>query len=283
MKKYVRIVLCMLGIIFIWIISKVLLYAMFTIPSDSMSPVLQSGDIVLVCKPILGARIFNVHKALNMEQTEIYRTFGLRNVEHNDILVFNNPYPNDAAKMEMHILKYYVKRCIGLPGDTLSILMGKYKVNGIQIDLGNIKSQERVARINDNCFREGSYKCFPYSPYYDWNIKFFGPLYIPSKNSEILINKDNYILYKNLIEWERRTTVKVVDSKVLLNDSIIQKYKFMKDYCFVAGDNVENSEDSRFWGLLPVDYIVGKVGIILFSKNKFTNEIRWNRFLKKIE
>ena len=67
-------------------------------------------------------------KSINLEQTEIYRLPGLRKIKRNDVVVFNFPYPNDWNHIEMHIMKYYIKSCIGLPGDTASIRKGVFNV-----------------------------------------------------------------------------------------------------------------------------------------------------------
>ena len=112
----------------LWILAQVFVFASFRIPSDSMSPELKEGDFVLVWKPLVGARLFNLHKSLNLEQTEIYRIPGFRKIRRNDVVVFNFPHPNDWSHIEMHILKYYIKRCIGLPGDTLSIHGGFFLI-----------------------------------------------------------------------------------------------------------------------------------------------------------
>ena len=87
-------------------------------------------------KPTLGARLFNLNATLRLEQTEIHRVPGLRGVRRGDVLVFNFPHPNGWDKIEMHILKYYIKRCIGLPGDTLSIRNGVFRVSGADTPLG---------------------------------------------------------------------------------------------------------------------------------------------------
>ena len=121
----------------LYVLALVFLYATFRIPSRSMYPVLEEGDRVLVWKPILGARLFDVGKSLDGEQTKIYRLPGLRKVKRNDVLVFNFPHPDSWSRIEMHILKYYIKRCIALPGDTLSIRDGMFRVSGVDGPLGN--------------------------------------------------------------------------------------------------------------------------------------------------
>lgn len=135
--NWVFIVVCMF---LLWIMAQAFVFVSFRIPSDSMSPMLRKGDFVLVWKPVVGARLFNLNKSLNLEQTEIYRLPGFRKIKRNDVIVFNFPHPNDWSHIEMYIMKYYIKRCIGLPGDTVSIRKGIFKVKGVDIPLGNVAS-----------------------------------------------------------------------------------------------------------------------------------------------
>lgn len=79
----------------------------------------------------------------------------------------------------MHILKYYVKRCVGLPGDTLSIENGIFKIKGYEGIVGNYISQEAISKRKNETFEKEVLRCFPYDTIFDWNIKTFGPLYIP--------------------------------------------------------------------------------------------------------
>ena len=142
-------------VVSIWIFSQVFLLASFRIPSDSMEPELVEGDFVAVWKPTLGARLFDLNATLRLEQTEIHRTPGFRKAKRGDVLVFNFPHPNGWDKIEMHILKYYIKRCIGLPGDTLSIRNGRFRINGTNEPLGNMDSQERIGRTLPGEFPDG--------------------------------------------------------------------------------------------------------------------------------
>lgn len=270
--------LCMTAAL--WFVLQVFVFASFKIPSDSMEPGLTIGDNILVWKPTLGPRLFNLFASMRNEQTEIYRIPGIKPIKHNDILVFNFPHPNSWDKIEMHILKYYIKRCVGLPGDTLSIRYGFFHVEGLQIPLGNIDSQKQISETK--AFQEGIYNSFPFDSIMDWNIKDFGPLYIPGKGDSITLNRTNFQLYKKPIEWEQQRKLEFKDSLVFLNGSSINGYRFRKNYYFMAGDNGMNSQDSRYWGLLPEEYIVGKAWIIWKSVDPYTNEFRWDRFMKVI-
>ena len=266
-----------------WLLAQVFLFSSFRIPSDSMSPALQKGDCVLVWKPIVGARLFNLHRSLQLEQTEIYRLPGLRKIRRNDVVVFNFPHPNGWDKIEMHILKYYIKRCIGLPGDTLSIRNGRFRINGTNEPLGNMDSQERIGRTLPGEFPDGVYKAFPFDSVISWNIRNFGPLYVPKAGDKVEMNRENYLLYRKLIAWEQKAEINYNDSTVFLNGEPIREYRFLKNYYFMAGDKGLNSQDSRYWGLLPEEYIVGKAAFVWKSVDPYTGQFRWDRFMKKIE
>ena len=266
-----------------YLLCQVFLLASFRIPSDSMEPGLVEGDDVWVWKPTLGARLFDVNATLRLEQTEIYRVPGLRKARRGDVLVFNFPHPNDWSKIEMHILKYYIKRCVALPGDTLSIRDGYFHINGFEGTLGNPEAQKRISRTRPEDFPDGIYRCFPYDSIIDWNIQDFGPLFIPKAGATVTMDRTAFVLYRKLIEWEQGATLAYRDSTVYLNDEPIQYYCFRKNYYFVAGDKGENSQDSRYWGMLPEEYIVGRAVRIWRSTDPYTGRFRWERFMKRIE
>ena len=269
---------CMVTVL--WFTLQVFLFSSFKIPSDSMEPELTIGDNILVLKPTIGPRVFNLFASMRNEQTEIYRIPGIKKIQRNDILVFNFPHPNSWNKIEMHILKYYIKRCVGLPSDTLSIQNGFFHVKGIETSLGNMESQNKIATTEQ--FEDGIFHSFPFDSIISWNIKDFGPLYIPRKGDSITLNQTNCRLYRKLIEWEQQGSLQYKDSTIFLNGTPINGYRFQKNYYFMAGDNGMNSQDSRYWGLLPEEYIVGKAWIIWKSVDPYTDKFRWNRFLKVI-
>ena len=279
----VNLVLTIFTFITLWFFCQVFLLASFRIPSDSMEPELVEGDFVAVWKPTLGARLFNLNATLRLEQTAIHRVPGFRRVRRGDVLVFNFPHPNGWDKIEMHILKYYIKRCIGLPGDTLSIRDGRFRINGVSEPLGNLDSQERIGQTPPEGFADGIYKAFPFDSAVGWNIRDFGPLYLPKTGDKVEMNRENYLLYRKLIAWEQKAEINYNDSTVFLNGEPIREYRFLKNYYFMAGDKGLNSQDSRYWGLLPEEYIVGKAAFIWKSVDPYTGQFRWERFMKKIE
>jgi signal peptidase I len=283
MYLLISLLFCVNGIICIYFFLQVFGFSTFRIPSNSMAPELIAGDNVLVAKPVLVARFFNVFASLCGKQTDIWRVPGFRTVNRNDVLVFNFPHPNNWSKIEMHILKYYIKRCIALPGDTLLINNGYYRVSGVNENLGNWELQQRLSGMSTSEIDPGIFSGFPYDSIINWNIKDFDPLYIPKKGDVVVMNRINGIVYRKIIEWEQHGKIRIEGNKVFLNKSLIKKYEFEENYYFMAGDRVLDSQDSRYWGLLPEEYIVGKAWIVWKSIDKYTGAFRWPRFLKEIK
>lgn len=108
-------------------------------------------------------------------------------------------------------------------------------------------------------------------------------IYLPQAGDELSINSLNYEDYRKCIEYETQERLVRKGDVIYLADSVITKYRFRHDYYFMRGDNVKDSYDSRFWGLLPDDFILGVAQFIWFSKEPDTGRIRWSRILKKIE
>ncbi|MDR1582348.1 MAG: S26 family signal peptidase, partial [Prevotellaceae bacterium] len=127
------------------------------------------------------------------------------------------------------------------------------------------------------------YNCFPFDSAYNWNVKSFGPLYVPKKGDTIGIDSKNILLYRNLIRYETHCELRIENDTVWLGGEMLQTYAFRQNYYFMAGDRVFDSQDSRYWGLLPEDLIVGKAAVIWQSKDKQTGKRRWERCLKKIQ
>jgi signal peptidase I len=251
--------LCMA--VLLWIVVQVFFFTSYRVPSDSMEPAIMPGDRIFVNKTIPGARIFDLIASLKGERVKIHRLPGIRSLRRNDVIVFNNPYPDkNTTGIAMDVMKYYVKRCIALPGDSLVICDGYYRVIGTNEPLGYLPAQSRLAATPDSLIRPGVLRpVYPNDAAFDWTIKNFGPLYVPRAGDSITLNRKNFLLYRPLIEWEQGCTVERRDSTVRLHGREIEGYRFLKSYCFAAGDNVTQSHDSRYWGLVPEEYVAGVV------------------------
>ena len=258
-------------------------FSSFRIPTDSMQSTLQPGDNILVNKSIMGARIFNIWDAAEEKEVEIYRLPGIGKVKRNDVLVFHYPYPHKNDSLSMHLLKYYVKRCIALPGDTMGIRKGHYYIKGINEPIGNIEAQKRIEKLQKENARGIVMDAYPWDKYINWTIQNFGPLHVPARGQTVVMDSTAVKLYRNLIEWEQKEKLTFQGEEVFLGDSLIQEYRFQENYYFMGGDYMENSKDSRYWGLLPEPYIVGVATRIWKSVDKSTGKIRWDRVMKKIE
>lgn len=122
---------------------------------------------------------------------------------------------------------------------------------------------------------------FPHDKNYPWTQDNFGPLWVPQKGATIALTTKNLPLYKRIIEKYEGHTLRVEGDKIFIDGEERNSYTFAMDYFFMMGDNRHNSLDSRFWGFVPEDHIVGKALFIIFSKGE--DGIRWNRIFKKIE
>lgn len=131
-------------------------------------------------------------------------------------------------------------------------------------------------------------KLFPIN--YKWTRDFYGPIKIPKKGDIVYINKENINIYYDIIHKHEKNNIKILKNKIFINNKFTNKYLIKKDYYFMLGDNRHNSIDSRYFGFVPNDHIIGKPIIIWLSVkwdqnnplNIFKWRIRWSRLLKYI-
>ena len=144
--------------------------------------------------------------------------------------------------------------------------------------LSEVKALPNVVEVSDNfetdpalCYKE----IFPFTEDSGWTRDFFGPLWIPQKGVTVKLTEENLPLYERII-----TAYENSDLQQALQAG---EYTFKQDYYFMMGDNRHNSLDSRYWGFVPEDHIVGRPALIWLSTDagrRFPNNIRWRRFLK---
>lgn len=124
---------------------------------------------------------------------------------------------------------------------------------------------------------------FPFAEQFRWTRDNYGPIWVPQKGASVELNQDNLPLYERIIRDYEGNDLDVRDGVIFINGKESDSYTFSQDYYFMMGDNRHNSLDSRYWGFVPEDHIVGKPAVIWFStdKNKsFPKNIRWRRLFK---
>ena len=230
----------------------------------------------------------------------------------------------------------YVKRCIGLPGDTLQIVDGQVYIDGqLQENPENMQQNYYVQTtgpyIPENIFRElgisnddqaliandptpiyylpltkkmydalnGNKKLissitkvpdtlveqmYPMNLYTRWTTDNYGPIWIPKKGETITLTDDNLPIYERCITAYEGNRLEVKEDGFYINGEKTDQYTFGMDYYWMMGDNRDNSADSRFWGFVPEDHVVGKPIVVWLSLDKdrgwLDGKIRWNRLFK---
>ncbi|PQA58391.1 signal peptidase I [Siphonobacter curvatus] len=151
------------------------------------------------------------------------------------------------------------------------------------------KFQEMGMRVEPRILEKGerSEVIYPNSSLFDWNQDNFGPLQVPKKGETIQLTTENIAKYRDVIEnYEYNDKVEIDGTTVKINGTAVSTYTFKQDYYFMMGDNRSNSADSRYWGFVPSDHIVGKAVFIWMSldpEGSFLNKIRWKRLFHLID
>jgi len=310
--------------------------------------------------------IFNCKSYIEKPQLKYHRLKGLRNVERMDIVVFNYPAGDTVAlkcpNPDYYTLCYergrdvvnnnkeafgdivyrpvdrrdnYVKRCLGLPGETLEIKDGIVYANGkaieqpadvqyfyyVTTDMRQIDEEtfeqlgisredrhplqgwQYVLPLTANMIKQlkatdwvksieriqpdpaEAMITYPVGTNYGWTHADYGPIWIPKKGASVSLDVKNLPLYERCIRNYEGNTLEVKNGTIYINGEAATSYTFKMDYYWMMGDNRDNSLDSRYWGFVPEDHIVGTPSIILISfdkDHKLTDGgIRWNRIFKK--
>jgi len=329
----------------------------YKIPTSSMEKSLRVGDFLFVSKINYGARlpltpisIPFVHQNIlgrkaysESLKMPYFRTKGFQKIKRRDVVVFNWPAEPDGRPADKKM--NYIKRCVAIPGDSISIRNGYVFIDGQKEDfpqngqfeyriykkgqsllpkklfqwditdynrgvgmsdlhlseksLQTIRKEFEPDSISKKIYPEGTTDSYLFptdtSVMGRWNRDFMETIYVPEKGKSLVINESNFPIYEKIIkEYEGNNNAYMSNNQLIIDGKPSQTYTFKMDYYFMMGDNRHNSLDSRFWGFVPEDHIVGKPLFIWFSlkyetyngnynppENKLRG-VRFNRIFKKV-
>lgn len=338
----------------------------YTIPTPSMENSLLVGDFLFVSKfhygtrtprtpiqmPLTHQKIWftNIPSYVDWVQLPTYRLPGISQVKREDVVVFNVPglkennweesNPANYINYPVDLKTNYIKRCVGVPGDVLTIKnrqvfangqpignppemrysyivtssseisernflkwkltpredydyygsdetgKAQYKIALTSTQAEELKKNSFITSMEMEHFDEPDNRIFCYSKYSPWNQDNFGPLTIPKEGMKMTINDSTLAIYGETIrQYDWNKDVKIENGKLLIDGKEVSEYTFKQNYYFMMGDNRHNSWDSRYWGFVPEDHIVGKAFFIWLSIDQYagiTDKIRWSRLFKMI-
>ncbi|GIM59371.1 signal peptidase I [Capnocytophaga canimorsus] len=150
-----------------------------------------------------------------------------------------------------------------------------------------LKALPNVISLTKRITPKGDYNSsiFPHTPKYAWNEDNYGPVTIPAKGQTITLTSDNLPLYERIIRVYENNKLEVKEGTIYINNTPTNQYTFTYDYYWMMGDNRHNSEDSRFWGFVPEDHILGKPVMVWMSLDRNAsglNKIRWDRLFTTV-
>lgn len=263
---------------------------------------------------------------------DVARELGRGNIDSGRAIILGNPDQYPLVIRPVDKQENYIKRCVGIAGDTLQIKQQEVYINGEKQDLppesetyytvdtkGQSMDEDSMKRTynidinnNDEVRSTGSpnqydmlltweahnrmvangfakniapdidsqQSVFPYSPYEPWSRDNYGPIWIPAKGAKLTLTAQNYPIYERVIRVYEHNDFYQRDGKFWLNGQPVTQYTFQMNYYWMMGDNRHGSQDSRYWGFVPEDHVVGEAALIWMS---WDHGVRWSRLFKKIK
>ena len=181
---------------------------------------------------------------------------------------------------------------LGISKEDMQFSYGRYVLSQTILPLtetmvGKMEQMRSVTGMQKYEAEETDLSVFPNDERYSWTGDNFGPLWIPSKGATVALTPDNLPLYRRIIEVYEGNTLTEEGGDIIINGTVADSYTFKMDYYFMMGDNRHNSADSRFWGFVPEDHVVGKASFVWLSLDKdkgwFSGKIRWRQMFGKID
>ena len=152
--------------------------------------------------------------------------------------------------------------------------------------LAALKANPRLATVKGRSQSYGSW-IFPLNMAKKWTVSNYGPIWIPKRGESVKLTLTNLPIYERCIAVYENNRLDVRGGKIYINDQPADSYTFKMDYYWMMGDNRDRSADSRFWGFVPEDHVVGKPLFVWLSLDQdyglFDGKIRWNRFFKWVD
>ena len=296
------------------------------------SPV-KRGDVVVFNFPA-GDTVINLpeFQSQNTYYDEARRR-GNGNIDSGRQLVLGEPDAYPLVIRPVDKKENYIKRCVGIAGDTLQIKNQIIYIDGkaqplppesqtyymvelkstqpldeavmrdeYNLDINNTEEVRPTGTPNqfymlltwaahEKMLQNGLAKSitadidadqtvYPYSKSYTWTRDNYGPFWIPEKGKTMTLTAENYPMYERAIRVYEGNSLEMKDGKFILNGQPATQYTFKLNYYWMMGDNRHGSQDSRYWGFVPEDHVVGEAWLIWMSWNK---GIRWSRLFKKIK
>lgn len=265
-------------------ISKIFVAEAYRIPTSSMENTLFAGDYVIVNKLFYGPRTPEYLPFTSIEIPSVAFPMS-SSIERNEILVFE--YPNILKGDLIDDKANYIKRCVALPGDTLTIINRQLFVNGK--DLKNPLTI-KFSRNKSKLFGVPNQSIFPNDS--DWNEDNYGPILIPKEGQAVKLSSRNHQRWFDIIRYENPgAEISIINNDLFFNSEKLSEYEFKNNYYFFLGDNRDESFDSRYWGFVPEEMIIGKPLLVYWSidqsegsikQKSFWEAIRWERIGTKV-
>jgi len=254
----------------------------FRVPTTSMENTLRPGDFILVNKFAYEIATPREIPLANLPIHQ-YKAFNVGKPEINDIVVFE--FPTGFESDQLREGSKYVKRIVAGPHDTLKITDSKIYVNGNLIPLPSTFKTPRLLKEEELVQDE-----VIYPPGAKWNRISYGPIIIPGKGDTVKIAPENFERWQSVIVMDHgERSLLVEGTLVTLDGRAITDYVLKQDHYFVIGDNFEQSMDSRNFGFITDNMIIGKAMFIYWSYDSekvapgplgFLSAIRANRIFK---
>jgi len=258
-----------------------LLIANFVVPTGSMENEVMTGDFLCVNRFIFGGSTPQTLPFLNTP-LPFYKFPGIRDPKKGDVIVFIFPGNRDQAKADDFV--YYLKRCVAIAGDTIEVRNKKVIVNG--------KEQEIPRRaVFNEAFSNPDDKLQTFPEGVGNTKDNWAPMRVPKKGDIIQLNKDNAYMWRIFIMREGHK-VDIDQNGISIDGKTATSYTVGRDYVFGMGDNRDNSLDSRYWGFIPLENIVGTPLIAYWSWDTSLplsqlgdkmKSVRWDRIFSLVK